>query len=382
MACVILSGEADVRADDASRSVVSRRFLGSESCSSSGCHGGAAEYRNQNIIWARYDPHSRGYATLTTARSERLAEVLTLTNAATSTRCTVCHAPFHELPESKHVTGLDAKEGISCESCHAPAESWLRGHTRVSSLIVNTQRWDHADCVAAGMRDLKNLYIRANSCVACHQTVDTDLLEAGHPELTFELDGQACTMRKHWREKENWSGAQAWLVGQAVALREMSWQLSREPVANAKLAARWSGLLWVLQQGGYGFEGLPSLANIALEPRRENYEQALKQSDDLARRAAEMTWSPDMTRKLLSNLTAPSEAFRQPNPAREVQARRAERLVLGLERSSLTLRHTDKSIDVDNELSELFKLVQSLPDFRSEDFAQALGQFSQKMQPR
>jgi hypothetical protein len=28
--------------------------------------------------------------------------------------------------------------------------------------------------------------------VACHQNIDTDLLAAGHPELTFELDANLC----------------------------------------------------------------------------------------------------------------------------------------------------------------------------------------------
>jgi len=92
------------------------------------------------------------------------------------------------------------------------------------------------------MRDLKNLYVRANTCVACHQTVATPLLKAGHPELIFELDGQCVSQPRHWREKTNWNGAQAWLIGQAVALREMSWQLSREAEPDQKLMVRWSAL--------------------------------------------------------------------------------------------------------------------------------------------
>lgn len=41
------------------------------------------------------------------------------------------------------------------------------------------------------MRDLRNLYARANACVACHQNVDPEILKAGHPELVFELDRQS-----------------------------------------------------------------------------------------------------------------------------------------------------------------------------------------------
>src|SRR5437899_4190985 len=57
-------------------------FLGSLSCSSSSCHGGAATNKDQYLIWSRQDFHSRAYATLTTARSKRLAEVLRINDAA------------------------------------------------------------------------------------------------------------------------------------------------------------------------------------------------------------------------------------------------------------------------------------------------------------
>ncbi len=72
--------------------------------------------------------------------------------------------------------------------------------------------------VTAGMRDLRSFYVRANTCVACHQTLDSDIIKAGHPELTFELDGQSVPEPKHWRDDDPSSALRAWLVGQAVAL--------------------------------------------------------------------------------------------------------------------------------------------------------------------
>jgi hypothetical protein len=95
----------------------------------------------------------------------------------------------------------------------------LRGHTR--------KDWNYAMRVTAGMRDLRSLYVRANTCVACHQNLDSDITKAGHPELTFELDGQSVAEPKHWRDDDPFSGVRAWLVGQAVALREISWALSK-----------------------------------------------------------------------------------------------------------------------------------------------------------
>jgi len=104
------------------------------------------------------------------------------------------------------------------------------------------------------MRDVKNLYARANTCIACHQIVAQPLLKAGHPELIFELDGQCVSQPKHWREKTNWHGAQAWLVGQAAALREMCWELSGGATETSRAASdqgligRADALLWLLQK--------------------------------------------------------------------------------------------------------------------------------------
>src|SRR4051812_45701272 len=199
---------------DETNSITAPKFLGSQSCSASSCHGGAGEKSNQYTIWSTHDfHHARPYATLETARSERLAEVLKIGNPTQSSRCTVCHTPFQTVPAER--LGHDAKiaEGISCETCHGPAENWIRSHTRPD--------YKHANRVAAGMRDLKNLYVRANTCVACHQNIDPEIRAAGHPELIFEMDGQSATMPRHWSKSNDKPGPQIWLVGQLVALREM-----------------------------------------------------------------------------------------------------------------------------------------------------------------
>ena len=175
--------------------------------------------QNQFLVWSLKDFHSqRPVATLATARSKQIADALDIKDATANARCTSCHTPLQGVPENLRGENFKVSEGVSCESCHGSAENWLRAHTR--------KDYTRADRTAAGMRDLQNLYVRANTCVACHQNVDADILKAGHPELIFELDGQSVAEPKHWRETTNWNGAQAWLVGQAVALREMSWQLS------------------------------------------------------------------------------------------------------------------------------------------------------------
>ena len=105
------------------------RLLGAPSCASTSCHGGAGE-RNQNVVWSRLDYHSRSYATLTSTRSERFTAVLNLGNATTNARCTTCHAPFASVDAALGMPKAAPSPGVSCESCHGPAASWLRSPTR------------------------------------------------------------------------------------------------------------------------------------------------------------------------------------------------------------------------------------------------------------
>lgn len=344
------------------------RFTGSPSCATSMCHGGAGELRHQTTIWQKQDIHSRTYNTLVNARSAQIASALKIPDATTSSRCTTCHAPFHDVPKSAFLADITKPvEGVSCESCHGPAEKWIRSHTRPD--------FSHKDRVLLGLRDLNHLYVRANSCVACHQTVDPALLTAGHPELLFELDGQAVSQPKHWSEARRgkpWHGPKAWLVGQAVALREMSAQLTTEKAPGEKLTVPWSASLWLLQQLDGLDADLPALKSIT------NAVQAHSAADTLARQAAELEWSHDLTRQALQRLAKTHTEFADAKIPRAQQARRAERLVLALDRLTAPL---DKAAlaKLEPDLKELFALAQSLPDFAPEKFAKSLEGFAKNL---
>ena len=311
------------------------------------------------MIWSRRDFHSRAFATLTTARSARMAEVLGIASPAKDASCTACHAPFQTVPAEMQANPLDITVGVSCESCHGPAESWLRGHTRPD--------WTYADRVDAGMRDLKNLYGRGNACVACHQNVSSNLLSAGHPELFFGLDALGVSQPKHWRESATWSGAQTWLVGQAIALREVSWEFSKSP-HDEKLKDKWNGLFWLM--------GKVPDAGLSSSPGAGDTQ---KWSDEYARKISEIKWSPERTHKILESLAATGSDFRSKDATQAVQARRAERLVLGLDRLAHASNQKLKAA-LDPEINDLFARVQSLPDFDPPKFADALDNFSRKLQ--
>lgn len=343
------------------------KFVGMNSCSSSSCHGGAGEKSDECVIWSKKDFHSRAFATLTTARSERMAEVLGIESPIKDANCTICHAPFQTVPKELQANPLDITKGVSCESCHAPAENWLRSHTR--------RDFTHADRVNAGMRDLENLYVRANTCVACHQNISTNLLAAGHPELIFELDGQAVSEPKHWSESANWNGAQAWLVGQAVALREISWDLANQENLSEDQINRWKALAWWIQIITPLEQNLPPVPDITFRPSTEHFQIVQKWSDEFAKSAAKIEWNEELTEKLLKELSKDWDQI----AGRELQARRAERLVLGLDRLVEASDQKSKSA-LGSNLNELFSPVQSLPDFDPAKFADALNRFSTKLE--
>jgi len=259
------------------------RYVGATTCQSSMCHGGASTSRCQFTIWSRQDFHSRAYATLITSRSARMAESLGLASATESQRCTTCHAPYESIPSSQLASTVDVTEGVSCEQCHNAAAAWLRGHTRPD--------WTYADRVHAGLRNLRSSYVRANTCVACHQVLDADILKAGHPELIFEMDGQDASEPRHWKEKAGWFGPQAWLVGQAAALRDISSRLVAQKQADSSLSTEQNALLWLVRL-------LPQVQSA-----KAPGDALAAWSDQLARTLSDQDWSTALTRQ---DLAAPN----------------------------------------------------------------------------
>jgi hypothetical protein len=293
------------------------RFVGSIGCKSSSCHGGAGEKRSQFITWSQKDFHTRAYAILTNARSERIAQALGISAAHESSRCTSCHAPMLAVAPQRLMKGAEPREGVSCEACHGAAEPWLRGHTR--------KDWSYATRVGAGMRDLKSFYVRANTCVACHQNLHSDVTAAGHPELFFELNSQSENEPKHWRDPAG-SGVRAWLVGQAVALRELSWKVAENPNADTPTQLQWNAIAWLLNKVTSA-EG--TLVRIEAGGSPAGMQE---QADSLARKAAEQHFSRDFADRIARTLVASDVEFRTDGAlSKGLLFRRARRVVLALD---------------------------------------------------
>jgi hypothetical protein len=174
---------------------------------------------------------------------------------------------------------------------------------------------------------------------------------------------------KHWSAEKNGNGAQAWLVGQAVALREMSWQLSLEKIAGGNQINQWNGLFRLLNDTAAVDANWPPIPS-------GDYSSVQKWSDEFARTIGTIEWTPTLTKKILSRLAA-SDFISQDRPiSQQIRACEAGRLVLALDRLVAALPELKNNEPVQSSLNQLFKLAQSIPDFDPKQFAGALQIFS------
>ncbi|MEY2545331.1 MAG: hypothetical protein QOG48_448 [Verrucomicrobiota bacterium] len=336
------------------------QFVGAVGCRSSSCHGGAGEKRSQYITWSQKDFHTKAFAILLNARSKQIAEGAGLTSAESSARCTVCHSPFASVTQSRLGPNVRIDEGVSCETCHGAASPWLRGHTRSD--------WAYATRVSAGMHDLRNIYVRANACAACHQNIDNDILKAGHPALVFELDSQSSNEPKHWRDDDPKAGPRSWLVGQAVALREAAWHARTDADASTDAQQTSIALAWLLAKVTLSDASLPKIN----EPVSSDLEPLQKQADELARRAANWTATNESMMSILRAIAESDSEFAKEKT--ESNFYRAVRVTLALERLTVAL-----DIKIDNELKALRADAQRHYDFDAAAFAQHLRALREKL---
>jgi hypothetical protein len=213
------------------------KYVGPGSCSASACHGGIQPrdttkvLQNEYSTWIVQDRHSRAYTVLNQPLAQRMAKILKIGDPTKAQKCLVCHAL--SVPADQRGTQFDIAEGVSCESCHGPAEKWLGPHVEANA--------KHAEMVKLGLVDNKDLAIRSEKCLTCHLgaaglEVDHEMLAAGHPDLTFELDSFSSIEPPHWVEKapdskepinDKLFGVRIWSIGQATQLEESLTRLAR-----------------------------------------------------------------------------------------------------------------------------------------------------------
>ncbi len=328
----------------------------------SGCHGGAGPNRGAYTIWKTYDPHYKASATLSNGRSRAMATELKLEDAAKSKSCTVCHSPMAGVDAAKLAPTADphgVDSGVSCASCHGPAENWILSHTRPD--------YPKDALTSLGMRQLDSAYQRANNCVACHQNLTDELVDANHPSLVFELDGLLVAEPKHWREDGNFSHAKTWLVGQAVALREAAAQASREP--GGRRGAEIQAISMLLKATATGWDGTPP--NTA------------RAADDFAKKISASTMEAGQDRAMLRRLLTNRDAYgTDAFPDVEVEFRTwavgyySERVALAIDRLNQALGGTAVRKDFLNELFDAAKPAKGFDSDAGEAFVRKLDQLS------
>lgn len=202
---------------------------GVASCGGSTCHSrpvasGLVVRQNEVITWQ--DPssaagsHSRAFRVLASARSIAIGQRLGIGSPQTAGLCLGCHAD----PARERGPRFRVSDGVGCEACHGGSSGWLASHYTLGAT--------HRINVSRGLTPLDEPKIRAANCLDCHfgsagqgQFVSHQIMAAGHPRLSFELD-LFSSLQRHYdltpayaKRKRLPSGAQVWAVGQAMALQ-------------------------------------------------------------------------------------------------------------------------------------------------------------------
>ena len=225
-------------------------------------------------------------------------------------------------------------------------------------------------------------YVRANTCVACHQNLAPDLLKAGHPDLFFELDGQSVAQPKHWQDEDPWSGLRQWLTGQAVALREMSWALARDPQNDAFAIARWDGLAWLCatatSAGEHFVAGEPALERS----RPVGFHQHANAGGCSRAPRVDLELERQLRAIIARRAGGPGRGiYREGNSRTALLGQRAKRLVLALDRLANALSQTRGApLKIDSELNQLFEDVKTLDSFDAPSFAAHLRAFREALE--
>jgi hypothetical protein len=199
--------------------------LGVASCASGVCHGSVRPrsstgiLQNEYVIWSRLDRHRNAYSTLLSAQSRKIARNLGLRNAHEAKICLDCHAD--NVAAAKRGTRFQIEDGIGCEACHGGAENYLTSHTDKG--VSREQN------LSNGLYATDQITERATLCFSCHigsegKIASHEIMGAGHPRLSFELDTFGVLQPAHYvvdqdYSERKWSASSLtiWALGQVEA---------------------------------------------------------------------------------------------------------------------------------------------------------------------
>lgn len=196
------------------------QYIGTSQCSAPSCHGGdtpkAKRSSTEYTTWSKKDPHSKGFDKLVSEEAADFVETYNedadkpIQDAAKDPRCLRCHT-VGNIEKSRRGSKFNLEDGVSCERCHGPASGFINIHNKDNSSYEKSKRF--------GMWDTRSIVKRADICISCHLTADSGFVDAGHPDLGFELYSYLMRQNPHWYERQSWDGVRLWLVGQGASLR-------------------------------------------------------------------------------------------------------------------------------------------------------------------
>jgi len=159
-------------------------------------------------------------------------------------------------------------------------------------------------------------------------------------------------------------------------LREMSWAFSKNEMPNAEEIARWNGLAWLLAKATAQQANLPAIDQPGGTTNTGLFSSTQGQADLLARRAAMSQFNDGFAQQLLRTLAATDSEFVVSKETSADQLfRRAQRLILALDRLSVAVSNEAPSAAKNPALTQLFEDVRSLVDFQPTRFAEHLRNF-------
>lgn len=158
------------------------KVLGVDTCVK--CHAAEVERWKQT-------PHHRTIEELhRKPEAKQIASNLGLRSVKRNNTCVRCH---YTRKETNGRVRIDS--GVSCESCHGPAQNWIDLHADYGGGATReTESFDHKKqrrlaSISGGMNNPSNLYLIAQQCLDCHTTPDEKLVDVGgHPAGSADFD--------------------------------------------------------------------------------------------------------------------------------------------------------------------------------------------------
>jgi hypothetical protein len=161
----------------------------------------------------------------------------------------------------------------------------------------------------------------------------------------------------------------SWLVGQAVALREVTWAIAQRPAQDGDEFVRWNGLKWILSKVPLANENNASLPAMSAFPGIQ------LEADKIAQHAAQLSCTPQSVREMLITLASTENDFVDKTGDKAL-AENAKRLVLAFDALARALNaNSGAPLKIDNELNALHEDVKTPDHFNAARFADHLRAF-------